>query len=181
MPPMLAAIAFCLATAAPVPGPNDVVATLHGRNILRKDAKDGNALAHVLLRDLLFSLARKEGIIASAKEVDAVLARGGSAEPTTQEQRRFITEIVVAAKVDQLLWKRYGGRVAMMMFGPVATEAQLRYLQDEEKKGTFTVLDPELAKQLWPAVACENQQTVTDPEEVRQLMTTAWYLTPDKK
>jgi hypothetical protein len=179
---MLAALLLVLAVDAPSSPNADVVATIQGRNILRKDAPNGGALAPLVLRELIFQLASKEGIVASAKEVDTVLARAKDrrAEPITMEERKFIGTLIVGFKVDQLLWRRYGGRVIATMFGPSAVGAEQRYLEDEQKKGTFTILDASFAKDFWDAIASKDEETV-DEDDVKQMMTTAWYLEGEKQ
>jgi len=53
--------------------------------------------------------------------------------------------------------RSYGGKVLVSSFGfNVAIDAMMRFLREEEKRGSFEVFDPDLRAAFWRAVADET-------------------------
>jgi hypothetical protein len=81
--------------------------------------------------------------------------------PTRPEALEGNREMMVALvqnwKVQRSLYRKYGGRVLVSSFGfNVAIDAQTRFLQDEEKKGSFKIFDPGLRAAFWQAATDET-------------------------
>jgi hypothetical protein len=71
--------------------------------------------------------------------------------------RKFASTLVQSWKVQRSLYRRYGGRVLLSSFGThVAVDAMKRFLQEEEKRGSFEIHDPGLRAAFWAAVAEET-------------------------
>ena len=73
------------------------------------------------------------------------------------ENRRMASVLVQNWKVQRSLYRRYGGRVLVSGFGyDVAVDATRRFLQEEEKRGSFEIYDPELRVAFWAEMADET-------------------------
>lgn len=71
--------------------------------------------------------------------------------------RRMASVLVQNWKVQRSLFKRYGGRVLISSLGfHVAIDAMKQFFQEEEKRGSFEIPDPELRAAFWKAVADES-------------------------
>lgn len=82
-----------------------------------------------------------EGLEAKAREGDLKMA----------------SALVQNWKVQRSLYKRYGGRVLVSSFGfHVAIDAMKQFFQEEEKRGSFEIPDPDLRAAFWKAVANES-------------------------
>jgi hypothetical protein len=76
---------------------------------------------------------------------------------TSAEDREFMSALVQNWKVQRSLYQRYGGRVLFSSFGThVAIDALKKFLQEEQKRGSFEIFDPELRAAFWTATADET-------------------------
>jgi hypothetical protein len=76
---------------------------------------------------------------------------------TSAKDREFMSFLVQNWKVQRSFYQRYGGRVLVSSFGtPVAIDALKKFLQEEEKRGSFEIFDPELRAAFWTATADET-------------------------
>ncbi len=72
---------------------------------------------------------------------------------TSAEDRKFMGLLVESWKIQRSLYQRYGGRVLISSFGPTAIDALKKFLQEEEKLGSFKIFDPELRAAFWATFA----------------------------
>lgn len=226
-------IAVCLALmAAPAPTPGDVVATLHGKPILRAEAPDGRSLFPRIFGALLEDFARDQKIAitdeeienyAQAVEADMEKARAEwradiarlelerpKASPERQKQideeiamhRRTLESDAKAHefvrslprseiersnrevygstlrqyRINQALYRKYGGRVIFQQFGPEPLDAYRALLRDAEEKGTFKIVDASYREQFFEYFDDRIHTFTDDEKEKRRLMTTDWWL-----
>ena len=231
---MLTAI-LCLAlAAAATPSPGDVVATLHGKPILRAEANDGRSLFPTIFGALLEDFARDQKIVISDEEiatyarvVDADMEKARAewraniarlelerpaASPERQKEideemamnrrtldsdakahefvrslprseiersnRHVYGSTLRAYRINQALYKKYGGRVIFQQFGPEPLDAYRALLRDAEAKGTFKIVDESYREQFFEYFDDKIHTFTDDPKEVRRLMTTDWWLGP---
>lgn len=84
------------------------------------------------------------------------------------DYQHFVRTLVTNWKVDRSLQTRFGGRVVLTLFGPVAREAAHRQRRDWEKAGRLEFFDQELAPETWRQSAFINGQisSAVDGREV---------------
>jgi hypothetical protein len=74
-------------------------------------------------------------------------------EPVAQQSgfasRPFAQPQVQKWKIDQSLYERYGGRVIFQQAGPEPWDAWRMFLLEEQAKGSFKILKPELEASFW--------------------------------
>ncbi len=71
--------------------------------------------------------------------------------------RRMASVLVQNWKVQRSLYRRYGGRVLISSLGfHVAIDAMKQFFQEEEKRGSFEIPDPDLRAAFWKAVTDES-------------------------
>jgi len=71
--------------------------------------------------------------------------------------REFMSILVENWKVQRSLYQRYGGKVLVSSLGThVAIDAMKKFLEEEEKSGSFEIFDPDLRAAFWTAVADES-------------------------
>jgi hypothetical protein len=99
---------------------------------------------------------------------DADAARRAEGEVTTHVLRQY--------KINQALYKRYGGRVIFQQFGPEPLDAYKAFLLEQQAKGAFTILDKSLESAFWEYLTNEQMHTFFPEENARELMTTAWWM-----
>jgi len=75
---------------------------------------------------------------------------------TEQEGRTFMSNLAQYWKVQRSLYQRYGGRVLVSAFGAQAIDGQLKYMREEEKRGSFEIFDPALRAAFWTASTDET-------------------------
>ncbi|HEX5719591.1 MAG TPA: hypothetical protein VF179_25750 [Thermoanaerobaculia bacterium] len=74
-----------------------------------------------------------------------------------READPMISALAQNWKVQRSLYRQYGGRVLLSSFGfHVAIDAMRQFLQEEEKRGSFEIPDPDLRAAFWAAVADET-------------------------
>jgi hypothetical protein len=74
-----------------------------------------------------------------------------------REGERMAVLLVQNWKVQRSLYRRYGGRVLVSSFGfHVAIDAMKQFFQEEEKRGSFAIPDPDLRAAFWTALADET-------------------------
>jgi hypothetical protein len=84
-------------------------------------------------------------------------------------------EWIRAYKLNQLLWRDFGGgRVVLKNFGPEPFDAKRRFLESEEKKGHFEILDDAVRAQFWSKFDEKNKMFASEADGKRY-MTTAWW------
>ena len=93
------------------------------------------------------------------------------------ERRETSRTMIRGYKINQALWGEYGGRVIFQQFGPEPIDAYRRFLEDHQKKGTFTIVDKTMKDAFWEYLVTDRH-TVIDGPEAKQMMTTPWWSGP---
>jgi hypothetical protein len=115
-----------------------------------------------------------ESILTSLKEQD----RFALAQPGTVKRAKEETAwaIVRSYRINQALWKEYGGRVIFQQFGPEPLDAYRKLLLQRQAEGKLKILDRSLESGFWKYVTDEKMHTFIDEDEGKKLMTTDWWL-----
>jgi len=160
---------LALCSLASVPGAAEeavqepAVGTLLGEPLRASSADEARGL---VLDALLEAYARSRAIVASEDEIEALLAaqeRGKRALGLTAEdeldederqqidalQRRFARALVLAWKVKQSLYGRYGGRLVYQQLGLEPLDAYRTFLEERQRAGEFSFTDLELEAAFW--------------------------------
>jgi hypothetical protein len=66
-----------------------------------------------------------------------------------QKTEAFVAGMVQFWKVGRALYRQYGGRVRLTGFGPEPFDAIERFLIEEERRGNFSVPDPQGRAAIW--------------------------------
>jgi len=78
---------------------------------------------------------------------DKKLAEAGSV--TAAEWREIAGPWIEGWKINQSIYKKYGGAVDMTKFGPNPVEARKRLLEDYQKQGKILIHDVNLRREFW--------------------------------
>jgi len=79
---------------------------------------------------------------------DKKLAEAGSAT-TAAEWREIAAPWIEAWKINQSIYKKYGGAVDMTKFGPNPVGARKQLMEDYQKQGKVLIYDDDLRSELW--------------------------------
>jgi hypothetical protein len=152
-------------------------------------AWESQALTGLVLGTLLDRWSREQKISASPVEVSEMLAMatkaatsadgkqaGAPVPDTTNVNVRMATAAVVARfKMHAALHKKYGGRVVIdPQAGPLPFDAYKRFLEAEEKAGSFTVT-PAWKQRFWAAFASDGDKTFVPEAEASAVIQKEWW------
>lgn len=123
------------------------IATVLGKPVyegdINKNLGDKDNLAHLLFEPLMEQYCQQQGI-----DRDAELKAKIKDEPT----RAVARMLVMRAELNRHLYEKYGGRVQLTAFGPVAVDAQRKWLDDRKEASDFSINDArfqEMFDKLW--------------------------------
>lgn len=88
--------------------------------------------------------------LATLNELDAML--GGSGEKSADDQaaqREIGAAVVRQWKINQALYRQYGGRVIFQQGGPEPLDAYRQFLEEQQGKGAFSILDKSFEPAFW--------------------------------
>ena len=88
--------------------------------------------------------------LATLNELDAMLGASGEISAEEQAARREIGAAVVRRwKINQALNRQYGGRVIFQQGGPEPLDAYRQFLEEQQGKGAFSILDKSFEPAFW--------------------------------
>lgn len=128
----------------------EAVAKIYGRTIYRSDLEGkGKSLESMIIPPLYEQFIKKNKIVATQSEIDEVISAMGNKLPPykSAEEREIMQEMAKASvidwKVSKALYEKYGGDVIFQQANPLEPiEAELRFLEEQEKAGAFKILHP---------------------------------------
>jgi hypothetical protein len=111
------------------------------------------------------------------------LAAGASENPEEAEQAR---QTVAAAfirqwKINQALYRQYGGRIIFQQGGPEPLDAYRRFLEDQQHRGAFRILTNEFEEEFWRYFVTDALHSFYQPgskEEAQAFEVPWWLLSP---
>lgn len=126
---------------------------------------------------------RKE-LRASLDHVETLLkndARRREEEARNPEQTRMMNEhvamrVVQDWKLNQALYRQYGGRIIFQQAGSEPLDAYRDFLWDQEKAGAFHILAPQYEGSFWNYFTNDTIHTFYPRENAATLMNTPWWL-----
>lgn len=144
-------------------------------------------LARRLSADNLSEDERKALVseIATLDELSATLAELATSAAQNPQETEQSRQMVAAAfirqwKINQALYRQYGGRIIFQQGGPEPLDAYRRFLEDQQKRGTFRILATEFAEDFWRYYLTDALHSFYQPgskEEV-QAFEVPWWLSP---
>jgi hypothetical protein len=105
------------------------------------------------------------------------------ANPATDRKmnRELAEKFILSWKINQSLFRKYGGRVIFQQAGPEPLDAYRKFLKEREKKGDFQLLTDEARQKFWEYFTNDRMHTFLDKAGGREAMTTPWWLKPADK
>ena len=154
---------FVAATSA---ADDSVIAEVLGRTIRMSQRND---MTEIILWALLDQYAQQRGITATPDEVSALRASGFGGTPEDA------TRLLQSWKVNQALFRQYGGRVIAQQFGPEPVDAYRDFLKDHERRGSFRILYERLQRSFWSYFVTDSIHTFMRPEEAGRAFDKPWW------
>ena len=78
-------------------------------------------------------------------------------------------------KLDKALFEKYGGRAHFQQAGVQPFDAVIRFLEEQEAKGAFTILDEDYEAEFWAYWRSDAHKFISE-EEAAALLATPWWL-----
>ena len=170
----------------------EAVAELFGQTIYRDELNDQDALSRIIIGPLMQRYAESRKIAATPAEMadlqdwlGELAAERGQAPliPTTQEERRqmhdFLEGMVVNWKINQALYKQYGGEVIFQQADPLEPVGAMRqFIEDEEASGTFKIFDDAERERFFAYYRRRNHPGGFSPPERVDFSVPWWRLKP---
>lgn len=100
--------------------------------------------------------------------------------PTDYQSESFKTvtrRFIRYWKMNQQLYRDYGGRVIFQQMGPEPLDAMREFLKEEQAKGSFSFKDAGIEADFWKYFTTEPPAwtVTTDEKEVHRMMNTPWW------
>ena len=78
-------------------------------------------------------------------------------------------------KLDRALFEKYGGRAHFQQVGVQPFDAVIRFLEEQEASGAFTILDEDYEAEFWAYWRSDGHNFISE-EEAAELLATPWWL-----
>lgn len=145
----------------------------HDRERLLKELKSSD-LSEQERKEKSSQLEAIEEFLGTMREMKAQ-ARGME-EPMRTMQRQMAQHVVRTWKINKSLYDKYGGRVIFQQAGPEPIDAYLQFLKEQEKAGTFQILDKKYEASFWDYFINDAIHTFYSPEDGAKFINTPWWL-----
>jgi hypothetical protein len=130
-----------------------------------QDQLKARGIPKVEKEKLKTDLAKLEKMIDATSEVER--QQELNTDKAVATEKSIAEESVRNWKFNQSLYKKYGGRVAFQQAGPEPLDAYRRFLEEHEKRGTFTIFDPNLRQLFWDYFVNDRHHTFY-PQEIAE-------------
>jgi hypothetical protein len=99
------------------------------------------------------------------------------AEETRQARRTFAAAFILQWKINQALYREYGGRIISQQGGPEPLDAYRRFLEEQQKEGNFKILNKDLEVAFWRYYLTDAIHSFLPPgsEAEKQAFQTPWW------
>lgn len=90
--------------------------------------------------------------VASLDDFLAALGNAGAAKADPQEERarqQVAAAFILQWKINQALYRQYGGRIIFQQGGPEPLDAYRRFLEEAQSRGDFRIVDKTLEVAFW--------------------------------
>lgn len=139
----------------------DIDAYLAGmRRIAEEERRRNLARKEQLTRQLAseaMTEAERESVSAELKSLNELMAAleesSAVSEEDSEEVRQYREQVATAFvrqwKINKALYEQYGGRIIFQQGGPEPLDAYRRFLESQEKAGSFKILEKAFEKDFW--------------------------------
>jgi len=110
------------------------------------------------------------------KEADS---RAGTPESDAAETR-VASAFIEQWKVNQAMYRKYGGRVIFQQGGPEPLDAYHEFFKAAQKSGEFRILNKESEQALWRYYTDDSIHQFIPEAEKEQAINTPWWMMEDK-
>lgn len=97
-------------------------------------------------------------------------------EGSRKAEEEVARQVVRMWKLNQALFRQYGGRVIFQQAGMEPLDAYRDFLREQEKKGAFKILDQTLVADFWKYFVDEKMHRFVPKEEGAKYMEKPWWL-----
>lgn len=171
-----------LAEDGAIKSQQEPLALLFGQPVHKADlqSKRPQALEAKILGELRSRFAEENKITVTNEDVEQYLSHVFSDSAASQvelEARQQVAKTVIRNwKIDQQLYKQYGGEVIFQQANPTEpVGAYRRFLRHHEKKGSFKILNPDLRSAFWGHFERDYADTL-DESKAKRAFETPWWL-----
>ncbi len=118
-------------------------------------------------------------------ELLASLGGGSDSDEELREERaareQVASAFILQWKINQALYRQYGGRVIFQQGGPEPLDAYRQFLEEAQKRGDFRILDASLEPGFWRYYKTDSIHSFypEGSDEEAQAFETPWWLTGD--
>lgn len=92
------------------------------------------------------------------------------------EEHQMARHFVRSWKINKALYEKYGGRVIFQQAGPEPLDAYREFLKEEEKNGTFQILDKKYEASFWEYFTNDAMHTFYSKENGAKFINTPWWM-----
>lgn len=100
----------------------------------------------------------------------------GMEEQMRQMNRQMAEEFVESWKINQALYKKYGGRVVFQQAGFEPWDAYRVFLKEQEKKGAFQIIDKQYETEFWGYFTNAGLHRFCDEKDSAKAINTPWWM-----
>lgn len=119
--------------------------------------------------------------LAALDELGEMLGAGDNgAEPEEDRaaRRQFAEAVIRQWKINQALYRQYGGRIIFQQGGPEPLDAYSEFLEDQQKQGAFRIVDKSMEPAFWRYFRTDSIHSfyASGSEEEARAFETPWWL-----
>ena len=93
--------------------------------------------------------AERDMLTRLARDLDRGATTPQEAAEEAQARRMIAAAFIRQWKINQALYREYGGRIVFQQGGPEPLDAYRRFLEDQQQRGAFAITDAGLAAAFW--------------------------------
>jgi hypothetical protein len=104
---------------------------------------------------------------------------GMNSDEVRQAREQVAAAFIRQWKINRSLYKQYGGRIIFQQGGPEPLDAYRLFLQEQKRKGAFTILDKAFEEKLWEYYLTDSKHSFypAGSREEKQAFEAPWWLT----
>lgn len=97
-------------------------------------------------------------------------------EQTSSVERQVARQFVQAWKINKALYDKYGGRVIFQQAGIEPLDAYREFLKEQEKEGSFEILDRQYEAGFWRYFTDDAMHTFYPEDDGAEFINTPWWM-----
>ena len=144
---------------------------------LRKEL-ESNALSDRERKEKEALLKSTEQVLKSFQEIQE--RSKGMEEQLRPMRRRMAEQFVRAWKINQALYRKYGGRVIFQQAGMEPLDAYRDFLKEQDRAGAFKIIDKQYEASFWRYFTTNSMHRFCSEKDGDAAMTTPWWLMENK-